>query len=217
MTTKLVGVKERGFTFIEVLVVIATIALLAGFLLPALVPSRGTGHHRIHCVSNLKQIGLAMRMFSNDHEDKFPWAVPGAKGGSMEYSNSAEVFRHYLAVSNELTTPKVLLCPEETTRVRVNEWKDLSNTNISYFAGLDADEGKPNSLLSGDRTLSIDSNAWSGVMVITGSSSLRVLPGLHANGINIGLGDGSAQQMTEQGIQKLISEMNELPVKVVVP
>src|SRR4051794_38777944 len=101
MKTSYAPCTKQGLTLTEILVAIVVIAVLAGLLLPALnKPHHGRG--RINCVSNLKQVGLAMRMFSNEHNDKFPWAVPMASGGSLEYSNSMEVFRHFMALSNVL-------------------------------------------------------------------------------------------------------------------
>jgi competence protein ComGC len=67
-------IKKRAFTLVDLLVVIATIALLMSVLMPALARLRQRAF-RINCGTNLSQIGKAMYFYANDYDNEFPRAA----------------------------------------------------------------------------------------------------------------------------------------------
>jgi prepilin-type N-terminal cleavage/methylation domain-containing protein len=115
--------QKKAFTLIELLVVIAIIAILAAMLLPALAAAKKKAQ-KISCTNNLKQVGLATRIWSGDNQDKYPMAVAALSGGASDYfwHNGAPpaggVFVNnpgmaFMVMSNELSTPKIIGCPSD--------------------------------------------------------------------------------------------------------
>lgn len=222
---KTIAQRKSGFTLIEILIVVATILLIVFVMLPMLTRTSHRGHrHGISCTSNLKQIGLSFRLFSNDHDDAFPFAVPSASGGTLEFTNSPQVFLHFEAMSNELVTPKVLRCPKDSKKQRASDFLHTtnatsfqSNSNLSYFVSFDADEGKPERLLSGDRNVTggIFTNGF--LRLLKTNSPAGWTTELHTNSGNIGLSDGSVLQTTAQQLQQQL-RTNTLPtIRLAIP
>ena len=151
--------RAGAFTLVELLVVIAIIGILAALLLPALSRSQARAR-RIACVNELQQAGLAFNLFMHDHDGKFPMQVPMSNGGTEEFVQNGYAvggpfyfsYRHFQVLSNELATPKILICPADTRRSAA-DFGELKDDNVSYFVGVNADFGRPDSILAGDRNI----------------------------------------------------------------
>jgi len=191
--------KTRGFTLVMLLVVVAVIAILAAMLLPALASAHNKAR-RINCVSNLKQCGLAFRLWEGDNNDKFPMAVPMASGGTMEFTTGADTFRHFQVMSNELSTPKILMCPADTRDV-ADSFARLKNQNVSYFVGLEANDASPQMFLDGDRNLTADNEPEKGILKLVPGQRVSWTQTIHVNSGNVGLSDGSVQQYSNSGLR----------------
>jgi type II secretory pathway pseudopilin PulG len=193
---------KQAFTLVMLLVVIAVLALLAAMLLPALARAK-TQSTQIQCANNLKQCGLAFRLWEGDNDDKYPMAVPTATGGTKEFDTGADTFRHFQVMSNELSTPKILVCPADT-RAAADNFVRLKNQNVSYFVGLDANDANPQMLLDGDRNITADNAPVKGILKLVPGQRVSWTQAMHDDQGNVGLSDGSVQGCSNSALQEAL-------------
>jgi hypothetical protein len=199
----------HSFTLIELVIIVATLMVLFCFLIPSMVREK----RRRPCQNNLRQIGLAFKTWALDSDDLFPMQVsvePGGttglasagrvyfanvQRGTKELMGSGRVYIHFRAISNELGTPKILVCPMDKSKKTAQQFDvGFSDTNVSYFVGADAVDIVPQAFLSGDRNLAVSGVPLRpGLFVLTTNMSLGWTKAIHGSCGNILLADGSVQ------------------------
>jgi prepilin-type N-terminal cleavage/methylation domain-containing protein/prepilin-type processing-associated H-X9-DG protein len=102
-----------AFTLIELLVVIAVIAVLAALLLPVVVKSKEHGRSAA-CLSNLRQIGIALQLYTQDHENRMPIMYDALLGTNASPVTNATID---LVLSNHLGNGRVLRCLSDNKRL----------------------------------------------------------------------------------------------------
>ena len=188
--------QKRAFTLIELLVVIAIIAILAAMLLPVLAAAKRRAQ-RINCVSNIKQVNLALRIWEGDNNNLYPMAVSTSIGGAQERiactaNNAANggyqpsgITNIFTCCSNEMSTTKIFYCPSDSSRGVASNFTELgilsptaagAGTNgISYFVCGDASETYPQMVLDGDRNIGTTATAPAPAITMTGGYGLGTL------------------------------------------
>lgn len=190
---------RRAFNVFELFVLVTVFAIGSAVLLPVLW--RPHVCCRINCSNNLKQIGLAFTTWALDNGDQFPMAVSTNDGGTKELSAGGKPFAHFAVMSNELSTPKVLVCPNDTNRrCATNFTSDLDNKKLSYFVGLDATSTNATMLLSGDRNLTNSCRQTNGILVLRPGDAPGWTHKLHKRQGNFLFADGSVLEVSNKMI-----------------
>jgi prepilin-type N-terminal cleavage/methylation domain-containing protein/prepilin-type processing-associated H-X9-DG protein len=114
---------RRGFTLIELLVVIAIIAILAAILFPVFAQARAAAR-KAACVSNMKQIGLALQQYASDYDSMFPPSQLPSSGANVSWPTMA-----YPYIKNE----GIFICPDGERSLTP---RDLGNSVTQNYCGV---------------------------------------------------------------------------------
>jgi prepilin-type processing-associated H-X9-DG protein len=193
-----------GFSLIELLAMVAVVVLLAGLMMRTTQGDRKGKAQRIKCVSNLKNLGLAFRVFSLPAGDSFPGRFLMSNGVEMSSIDAVNVFG---MMSNEVSNPKIFVCPSDKERTAGQSLTNLTAKNISYFPSISADETMPSVFLAGDRNMATNGVAvGSGLFGLTTNvTGLSWTKELHNEQGNVLMGDGSVRQMSSSRLRSAVA------------
>lgn len=119
---------SKKFTLVELLIVIAIIAILAGMLMPALNRARESAR-RASCVSNLKQIGTAFKLYTGETDWEGCFPADNSNRANITVAGSYDILRQ----TGALDKPEIWICPSATDgKVKAAPKTALTANNISY-------------------------------------------------------------------------------------
>jgi prepilin-type processing-associated H-X9-DG protein len=187
---------------LEAVIVIFSLFVLVAVLLPAL-GAAASKRKNIGYDNHLKQIGMSFRVWEGDHNDKYPVGISAANGGAMELATLGNAEPIFQAMSNELSSPKILVCPADKTGLPAPNFSfRLTSKNISYFVNVDASESNPQEIMAGDDNLAIHGvRVKSGWLELSSNNPAIWTPERHGFRGNVALADGSVIGLNNSSVK----------------
>ncbi len=198
---------RHALTAVEVLVVIGVLAIFLAIIDFGPPASAKRKAQRVACADNLKQIGLSYRVWGGDHNDKYPMQIAVTNGGAREQALTGDAVAIFRGMSNELGTPKILICPADPIRFAATNFNRDLNGKISYFVNVDASDAYPQMILSGDDNFAIGGlPVKSGLLEVSAKTPIAWTAARHKFAGNLGMADGSVQMASNSGLTNLANQ-----------
>lgn len=203
-------------TRLDVMVVLGMMAIL-GIVLHLSSAGRQAREDRGQCRVRLKWLGVDYTQYANDHQGELPWRVDTVAGGSLDYVATPDnVKRHYLAMSEYVAAPSLLLCPQDD-RLSAASWASLSDSNISYFLNLSTESLATKSVLGGDRYLTTNSMMLHGFFQVESNSHVKWARNFHNYAGYLLYADGSVAMARSNLVQEFFLVTNRAAPRLAIP
>jgi hypothetical protein len=231
---KFQGLRINGFTRTDLLTILGLLVVCAAAANQVIMMvNPRTRANSAMCQANLAQVGRAFQLWASDHGDRLPILVSSNEGGLFGVYLAHNAWYHYAWISNELSTPKVLVCPADTNTVRrardfsANPDGGFLHPNyranaLSYMVSLHVQFYAPGSLMNADRNITPLVNgggcSYAGLQAV---QVLQTFPGagpvsswgndIHGARGNLLFRDGSVQETTSVQLRAALDRTGEDP------
>jgi len=204
---------RQAFTRLELFVVISVITVLFSMLVLAMSKTK-TRASTIKCSSNLKMIVLSAKMFAGDNDGHYPFGATN----SLAYQDTNAAWRHFMSMSNELGSTKILVCRYDQERVTntavvfgeyrnpdLPSLEERKNSAVSYFIALRSKQSETNAqgIFFGDRNVLIPGKAPKDLRLsLTKGDRVQWDTRIHNKRGNIAFEDGSVSSFGSSAINE---------------
>jgi hypothetical protein len=215
--------RRSGFAVWELVWIALCLVILAvGFLIPHYISAQRAAK-LTQCTANLKQVAFGYFSWAHDSEEgELPLWLSKTRGGTLEYGDTGEVFRHFQVLTNVIPNPKCLVCPAVNERKPGTNWySNFQNVNLSYFVNLaprpivpDWLDIIPTQILFGDRNIT-GGTLTNHLMLVNSNSPITWTSDLHKKRGNVVIIDGSVRTWGTNDWAKYLE--HRAPFRIAIP
>jgi competence protein ComGC len=218
MKPRCLNQRARAFSLYEVLVVLIVVFFLALVLLPRIAQLHDK-NGRVYCLMNLNHVGDAFLVWAGDHEGKFPMQISITNGGVMELIATDNVATCFIVMSNQLSSPRLLICPTDYRHTAATNFQnDFNNSHISYFVALDAGPNFLQRFVSGDDNFATnDTRVKPCILELTTNTPVAWIRSRHPYGGNLDYADGHAQETLNSDLPLVLQQTGLATNRLAIP
>ncbi len=198
-----------GFTVLELLLVLVLVGILWVTLLST-VPCGGPRRtYTVHCMVNLRQIGMGYLMFAQNNQGQVPRQLMATNSQAAEFLDRRSPAIYFNPLRPYVGNKQVWVCPTDKLKV-ANKTNTLENRNVSYFLSLDVTAEMTNGVLAGDRHLSCNGTAVKSGIFTPGPNAAfgwtqELHPMVRGGGGILLFADGHAQFVRSDKLSRTVS------------